>query len=1603
MACNDKEKFKTAEASTKASLRTKGAIDQFLNIKDTALFRKLNKAWSEVARNKFGVEGNLFYEENDKAIPNRIAFKSIDRAKGINYSLPGVTVSSEASPKTIAFVKDFLKQIGVSYQSVENIVVNGIKQDANGVANTIQSIVQVVQGKEASALPEEAMHFAVEIIQQTNPELFNRLLKEINNYNLYKQVLADYSTNLYYQNSDGKPDILKLKKEAIAKVLTEVIISQNEERSDNNEKLAKVENWWDQILNWLKGLVIKSGFDQAAMDILSGNDIGTVDDINKGQIFFQQSEQQRVFDKIKEQQTKIEKKEDGYYLNGQKIRRVTDLVNAWYENRFRSNQLSKSEYQEAVDTLKADKGTDGHSDLEYAFSIYVDENGYLREEPLEDKEYVSRLVPDDRTMYEMLRDNLQERLVSFPEGTRFMSEAIIFDEKRKLAGTVDFLAVEPSGKTHILDWKFTDLNTDKFKDIPWYKVAAWNLQMGHYKSIINASANVNPSDFGQTRMIPIQAIYSKGNPKENVLPKLMRVRIGDVNVKNIDDDFLLPVGIQEEKTGNKKIDKLLEKLNSVYRKLSEEKVLPGEKENKAEQLNALYKAIRLLQVKQDIRPLLNQVKTLNKQIEFLVNKYDNDFRDTPKEEIPKDKISAFAGLLRINLESLQPYLDIDKQLRFLFQEDNMSQEDKELYDDLKRTVDKAEDYMDTLTDLDEEFGKKFNDADYNPEKIVKGVGKYFLSTATLQIRNIQALFKKANRALALSGMETFTEVKKLEALKKDYQAWATRKGLTIRNQFDILMKKEQNELIDEFDPKFYSELRKKVEEKDFNWITENVDQDAFKQHMTEKLEKEIQRAVQKPRVGTEEQNGYELKRDIEKIKELFNIVSNNSIGWLNYNEIKKFPVRSKWESKEWKELSRPENKAAKDFYNYIIERNAYYRDIGYINAQQARVFLPWIRKGLMETIVFGGKSSVGEQFLRNISVDENDTGLGQIDPITNEPINTVPIYFTTKIDEGKYSTDLFRTMSLYNEFAIKFKNLSAIEEESLQLLRAERNKKSISTSQFGKTQREEDGSLKFNNDNIENSKLLQDMIKGIVYQQKFIESETFDQMLIKFGTFGEKINKKLGMEVFPEKLDGRQMSLNKSINQLNNVFQLNTLGLNVLSATSNSLGGRFQSIINAGKYFTKTDFIKYQTWLLSNKMAGGVERQKALAALDFFIPFTDNYNRTASRNLSLNKVNDEAIQDFLMFLMRNGDEAVQAINFYSYINNSIVIDDKIVNTREYLKGTDEYKNFYQGTSTERKQRADKFEEDVKKLNDEKGVLKLSTVKDGKLIIPGIDQTSDSVIELRRKVQQINSDALGNLSEENRRLINMNVYGSSMMVFKNWIPRLVDVRIGNLKYNAGSDAYEWGRSRMIYRIMSEDLLGSIGKLKNALVGNDKGIEFVRELYEQKKADYEQDTGKEFNITEDEFIDLVRQNIKNQAVDLVFYATLMSIVALISANPPEEEDEIVKNQYKLLAKASDKLADEIGYFYDPSSPMGLISKGIFPSLSLLDNYAKVIKNFMVENYAIVVGDEELEEKNKVTKYVLKSFPLASQGAALLPMFYPELAKDLGIKMQSQYNMK
>lgn len=1528
---------------------------------------------------------------------------------------PEETLPTNASPKTLKIIRDFLEKVGVNVNIVKEIVVNGVKYDANGVAQVMQQLISVVEGKEAQALPEEAMHFAVSIIKQTNPKLYQKLMKEINGYDMLTQVFRTYGNDPLYQK-DGKPDVVKLKEEAIAKVLVEKIINKSENIAETKENTATAQSWWRSIVDWVRDLLyVKSGFDQVTIDIISGKDIGTADQIGEEQdaTFLQKSKQDNVYDSVVELSKRITRPAEGenkYIVNGKEVSRVSDIVKTYYDNRQKNQELLDDEYDVAVKELKKEKGTKGHADLEYAFSLFVDENGYLKDAATralnkENDDYISQI--GSQSFYETLRDNLERRLESYPEGTRFIKEVAIYNGKN-LAGTVDFMAITPEGKIDILDWKFMNLNQEKYTDVPWYKIESWNIQMDEYKKILVANYGVQAKDFRQTRMIPILAQYSRGKKsKEGTvieLPRLTGVKIGDVDVKNIDEeeDFLLPVPTKDELTDNRRLDELLKKLNKSYETFAKEKVTPDKKDAKREQLQSLFKAIRRLQVKRDVRPLIDQAKLLEKKAEDLIAKY-KELYENPADpsSFSEQEINLFTEEIESLSNAFNSYIDIHNLLKDVV--------DGDVRNELRDVADSASEFISEFKIINEDFvrdviaKREGYENVLSPEKIVKGFAKWFSSTSTLQVKTIQLLFKKANKAFSKAAMATQEESAKLLKLRDDYTKWAASKGISQKEFFSMIKKKDSNELVDQYKKEFYTEAKKAIKDGDVQWIKDNIDVDQLEEALEKKKNEEIEKIKNLPRNGTPEQILREIAKETADAERLYSISTDSSKGWFLYDTVKKFPL-NKWESEQWKELNKPENAPAKAFYDYIVDKNKEYADLGYISKQKERVFLPYVQGSIVEAAVKGESLSLGERFWRSISIDAGDVGFGQLDPNTGKPINTIPKYFTTPF-EGILSEDLFKTMSMYNEAALRYKYVSEIESQVRAIARVEKNKKTIMTTSLGKVARDPiTGDPIYNPESTEgNYELLDSMIKAIIYGQKYIDNQNFDAALFKIGSWGKTINEKLGINVFPENLEGRQVTLNKIVDNLNNSFSIATLGFNLGSSLSNGLGGTFQSIINSGKYFTKTDFIAAESQVIINKLSGE-DKGKYIRAFEYFLPLTDNYNREFLKKLSVSKLNDEAIQDILMSWMRFADSTVQATNFLAFLNNSVVIDGNVVNAREYLRTLPEYKGRWSGSSQDRKAFDEKFEEDVKKLVEEKGVMKLATVENDKFVIPGVERMSDSVLDLRRKVQQLSKDAMGNLSEDDVRLINMNILGKSFMVFKNWIPRLVDVRFGGLKYNAASDAYEWGRTRMMMSVLYDNLFTNFKGLSGLILGNEDGAELMRQSFEKRAEKYERETGRKLEMDEALFMDLMQSNVNAFARDLMFLSALAALTfAMAAFAPDDDEDPLVKNQYNYARRLADKIFSEVAYFYNPTSLLNLVGSGPFPAMSLLNNAFKGLSNIFVELYGLGIGDEELVKDTKVIKYLMRTFPFANQMVGYLPLFYPDMAKDLGIRVQSNYGIR
>jgi hypothetical protein len=202
-------------------------------------------------------------------------------ANGIFRQTEGVP-ASKASKETLEKVKKVIDQMGVNIVSLQDYLKGNpdVKaKDATALADLVQGIIAVAEGKEDVALTEEMVHIATAIIEQVNPQLVTNLIGKISQYKIYNIVLEKYKTNKAYQLPNGKPNIRKIKKEAVDKLIAEMIINMSEGTTEFPELLDKesrnlVQQMWDAILSAIRSLYGRSDidlFEQTAQQISEGN------------------------------------------------------------------------------------------------------------------------------------------------------------------------------------------------------------------------------------------------------------------------------------------------------------------------------------------------------------------------------------------------------------------------------------------------------------------------------------------------------------------------------------------------------------------------------------------------------------------------------------------------------------------------------------------------------------------------------------------------------------------------------------------------------------------------------------------------------------------------------------------------------------------------------------------------------------------------------------------------------------------------------------------------------------------------------------------------------------------------------------------------------------------------------------------------------------------------------------------------------------------------------------------------------------------------------------------------------------------------------------
>lgn len=1522
---------------------------------------------------------------------------------------------SKASPATLAKIKEFLDRIGVKVSQMQEIVVNGTNIGANGVAKILSGIIEIADGKEDITLTEEAMHFAVELIQQKNPILYNQMLNKVGQYKMYPQILQDYQN--VYKNEEGLPDIPKIKKEAMAKILAETIINKNQGSQESAERLLQTKGWWDRFIDWFKSLMGKAAFNpfEEAVENIVSADLGKVSDLTKDETFYQKKED--LITKLKEENAKIGKLPNGHNSRaGVQVKNtVAGIVDHFYETKRRNKNISEDEAQKARRQYKEATAGKGQTDIQDILHRYIGDDNKLRSEILGQSQ-PSALSAKNKTFYNTLDKNIKQRLNAYPAGTTFFHDLNIFSEKSGMVGNINLLAITPDGKTDIIQFKFPDIN-NKNGVLKTYEQTAYNIEVEQLRKILEDGYSVQKKDFGLTRAIPIRAYYTyvdRNDASKGTI--LANIKIGNVDVSLEKDDSLLPVASSSESTGSKELDKLLFQLRGVLDKLQNEPVKPAEANEKGARIATLIAAIRKLQVQKDSTKVIDSAQLLVKRAEALRTVLQKQVDEADPEEMDLAAINKLSADIAGAKDNLLLYKDLDivmeriysspddKQKKFISDSGDIARRSTRLVRDLEDLEDKVR------TNI---FAAKMKIKDeLNPEKALTWYRRMIRSLSQSSIKAGEELWSLVKRINNKYQIEFDKRLKVLGEHTESVKKWADANGgmKEVYNKIFSFDEKGRwrGKFISRTSKEFYSELEKRKEKADLAWVNENVDIEKYNEWYNDQYTKRVENSKTLRLDPDDQKNEALVKKSLDDFVKNYDITNKSAVNSRNF-VLNGFPKVDKWSSKEFTELNKPGNEVLLGLYNYwqdVLEQS---HKVGLIASFERRTFFPNIRKEYLERSFYKPGVITGS-FIDQMRIGNEDTSFGKQDPLTGDPIDNVHAayvydlgkqavdtdgnYFT---DYSEKSMDLFKVMALWEKELIRY-NLRMESVDIAKLLAStESRKKALAVNRMGNLIKDKGVPLQV--DNTTNTKYVKDFIDAIYYGKK-LDNETDFTFSIPYGSAVEKINKLFGREVFPvPEEQSIKVSGSKALQTFNRYFVAKTLGANPLTALSQLWGGTANSYINSGKFFTKTDLLAGQAKMVSGRFYD--EQGKIQAGLlDYFIPFLEDKTEEKVRELSVNKAVKYLSSEWLMFMQRKADAAVQIPVALAFFENTMIKDGKLVNIREFVKQEEGYGSIYDLPYEEQQAKKAEIEKKIEEAKKDNSLLKVSKIENDKLVIPGIERESDTVADLRQRIIEFTKDALGNTSTEDLSLYKRSVMMQSFFMFKNWIPRMVDVRGQSLKYNPGTDSYEWGRIRMLYRALQTNGLSTIGSLIKQLGGNEKGIiDIAKKLYADKQATFAAQN-EEFNMSEADFIDMYIKGVRSEFKEIGLTMALLGILVFARVHAPDKDDDPqIKGMYTWSLRAIDKLTDELSFFYDPTSFTNIANGSVFPAVSLLTDAQHLMMNGLKDAYYWSTGNEQGMQSIHSTKYFFKTIPFLSQLVNYAAVFNHDFAKEWGIQLSSQ----
>lgn len=519
--------------------------------------------------------------------------------------------------------KQFVSQHGINIQGVTTLDEDNVK----GKVDFMAGLISLVNDEKVNeSFIEEGSHVLVELLRQNQSPLYNAMYNDIVGYSLYDDVVREYGA-VYNDILDAsgrivKTKIQRLREEAMGKMIASYYSNGNSAETPYFKK--RTATWWSGVKAFFRDLfqitpeqykdifhlvsdTFKSGgFIELQPLQRSDNYLFSIDSTPSHDWSNVKAKILSIHNQLEKRLGKDEKgnEKEFYYKDGVQVKnRVTELVKKQEDSTFSEEQLKENK-------MKSTTGTLLHADIENVLTRYI-----------ENRNGVKNLTPKTNNIradvYSALETFIHDLIKSGEfDGAEIFTELKIYDPARDLAGTIDLVILDKTGKAHIFDWKFTGVRVGvdgkKKTLISADKKEQWKKQMSLYRDILQKQYDIK--SFGQTRMISFETTYEKGAFKSVVVDSKAYL------------DNVVPA--DEETTGVLELDKLVTDLKQQYKLLK--KSSNYRDEGTKTKLYSIAKAIDTIRVKQDLSGFTKHADYDLKRIEELINAEsvsDNDIRN----------------------------------------------------------------------------------------------------------------------------------------------------------------------------------------------------------------------------------------------------------------------------------------------------------------------------------------------------------------------------------------------------------------------------------------------------------------------------------------------------------------------------------------------------------------------------------------------------------------------------------------------------------------------------------------------------------------------------------------------------------------------------------------------------------------------------------------------------------------------------------------------------------------------------------------------------------------------------------------------------------------